>query len=119
MTTNDVASGAAVAILLVSVIAAVALIIAGAGDIARYLTAPKTWIAFGKFVASLLGIFVAIVIAALVATYMPWPIIGSTLAALLAIIVMPFATVFGWFASIPSWAAVIIVLLVLIYLKLK
>jgi hypothetical protein len=26
---------------------------------------------------------------------------------------------FGWFATIPSWAAIIIVLLVLIYLKLK
>jgi len=28
-------------------------------------------------------------------------------------------SVFGWFATIPSWAAVIIVLLVLILLKLK
>ena len=48
--------------------------------------------------------------------------LGYVVLAPIALIVAVFAglalfSVFGWLATIPSWAAVIIVLLVLIYLK--
>jgi hypothetical protein len=47
----------------------------------------------------------------------PVALIVAALVAVLAGVAL--FSAFGWLATIPSWAAVIIVLLVLIYLKLR
>jgi hypothetical protein len=47
-----------------------------------------------------------------------WAPIVLVIALIVAVLVgIALFSAFGWFATIPSWAAVIIVLLVLIYLK--
>jgi len=98
LTVSDVASGAAVAILVVGVIVAVALIIHGRRDPARYLTARENWIAFGNIVASVLAIsFIAamsIPVVVLAVPHIPW-----LLAAVSAIIAVPSEAVWNWFTD--------------------
>jgi hypothetical protein len=57
--------------------------------------------------------------AGFIGRFVMWSVMWSILALIGAVIAgVALYSVFGWLATIPSWAAVIIVLLVLIYLKI-
>jgi hypothetical protein len=122
-TVTDVASGAAVAILVVSVIVAVALIIHRRRDVARYLTAHKTGLRFGKIVASLYSLIIYSALAAmfvmvvvLAVANIPWPAVGSFLVAVPAIIAMPFEAVWNSFKDQSLGEQILIIAIVMTWL---